>query len=275
MYLAFNAPHDPRQAPQEYLDKYPLENISLPKSWLPEYPFKDSIGNGPDLRDEALAPFPRTEYATKKQIQEYYAIITHLDVQIGEILDGLEATGKINNTYIIFTADHGLAVGRHGLMGKQTLFDHSIRVPFMVSGPEVPSGKIIGADIYLQDAMATSLELAGMEKPDYVFFNSLMAMLNGNQEKSNYPAIYGAYTNTQRMIRKNGFKLIVYPKIDKVLLFNLKNDPEEINDLSENPSYRAKVAALFGELLNLQQEMNDPLDISDLSEKISASELEN
>jgi hypothetical protein len=77
------------------------------------------------------------------------------------------------------------------------------------------------------------------------------------------------------MIRKNGFKLIVYPKIDKVLLFNLKNDPEEINDLSENPSYRAKVAALFGELLKLQQEMNDPLDISDLSEKISASELEN
>ncbi|MGI9545568.1 MAG: sulfatase-like hydrolase/transferase [Cyclobacteriaceae bacterium] len=148
MYLAFNAPHDPRQAPQEYLDMYPVDDIDLPESWLPEYPYKDSIGNGPDLRDEALAPFPRTEYAIKKHIQEYYAIITHLDHQVGIILDSLESSGKMDNTYIFFTADHGLATGRHGLLGKQSLFDHSIRVPFMITGPDVPKGKTIDADIY-------------------------------------------------------------------------------------------------------------------------------
>ncbi|WP_337251591.1 sulfatase-like hydrolase/transferase [Maribacter halichondriae] len=261
MYLAFNAPHDPRQAPQEYLDKYPLANISLPKSWLPMYPFKDSIGNGPDLRDEALAPFPRTEYATKKHIQEYYALITHLDDQIGEILNALEASGKMENTYIIFTADHGLAMGRHGLLGKQSLFDHSVRAPFMIMGHDVPKGKKVNHDIYLQDAMATSLDLAEIEKPDYVYFNSVLPLLEGKQEGS-YESIYGSYVDSQRMIRKDGFKLIVYPKLNKVLLFDLENDPEEMNDISASGKHQEKIQVLFKELLELQNKLNDSLDIS-------------
>ena len=264
MYLAFNAPHDPRQAPQEYLDKYPLENISLPKSWVPMYPFKDSIGNGPNLRDEALAPFPRTELATKKHIQEYYALITHLDDQIGAILEALEASGKMDNTFIIFTADHGLAMGRHGLLGKQTLFDHSIRSPFMIVGPNVQQDTVIGTDIYLQDAMATSLDLAGVEKPDYVYFNSIMPMVNSKQSASNYAAIYGGYVNSQRMIRKDGYKLLVYPKLKKVLLFDLVKDPEEMYDLADKPEHKKKIQTLFGELLKLQKELNDPLDISEI-----------
>ncbi|MEM9921012.1 MAG: sulfatase-like hydrolase/transferase, partial [Bacteroidota bacterium] len=66
MYVAFNAPHDPRQSPQEYIDRYPLDEMELPSNWLPEYPYQEAIGNGPSLRDEALAPFPRTAYALKK-----------------------------------------------------------------------------------------------------------------------------------------------------------------------------------------------------------------
>ncbi len=262
MYLAFNAPHDPRQAPKAYLDKYPLENISLPKSWLPMYPFKDSIGNGPNLRDEALAPFPRTEYATKKHIQEYYALITHLDDQIGAIFNELEATGKMDNTYIIFTSDHGLAMGRHGLLGKQTQFDHSIRPPFIIVGPDVPKENKIASDIYLQDAMATSLDLAGVDKPDYVFFNSVMDFVNGERTRSFYDGIYGGYVNSQRMIRKDGFKLMVYPKLNKVLLFDMANDPEEMYDLADEEKYQEKIDMLFADLMQLQKELNDPLDIS-------------
>ncbi len=267
MYLAFNAPHDPRQAPQEYLDKYPLENISIPKSWLPEYPFKDGIGNGRGLRDEALAPFPRTEYAIKKHIQEYYALITHLDDQIGAILDGLEESEQMQNTYVIFTADHGLAMGKHGLLGKQSQFDHSIRAPFMIMGPDIPRGKIIPSDIYLQDAMATSLELAGVQKPGYLYFHSVMDMVKGDQDKSHYNAIYGAYINYQRMIRKDGFKLIVYPELDKVLLYDMEQDPEEMKDLSEVEGYQSKVNDLFQDLLSLQKELNDTLDISHIRKK--------
>ncbi|MGC6430049.1 MAG: sulfatase-like hydrolase/transferase [Jejuia sp.] len=270
MYLAFNAPHDPRQAPQEFIDKYPVENISLPESWLPVYPYRNGMASGRNVRDEALAPFPRTEYATKKHIQEYYAIITHLDVQIGKILDRLEATGKMDNTYIIFTADHGLAMGKHGLLGKQSQFDHSIRAPFMIVGPDIPKNQKITEDIYLQDAMATSLELAGVEKPEYVFFNSVLDLATGKRKKSGYEAIYNGYRDKQRMIRKNGFKLIVYPDIEKTLLFDLKNDPEEMNDLSTNPAYLKTIQDLFKDLLELQKQMNDTLDITHIHNKYTS-----
>lgn len=262
MYLAFNAPHDPRQAPQAYLDKYPLEDISLPKSWLPEYPDKEKIGNGQDLRDEALAPFPRTEYAIKKHIQEYYAIITHLDTQIGEIIEALEASGKMDNTYIFFTADHGLAMGKHGLLGKQSLYDHSVRPPLMLMGPNIPKGKKVTNDIYLQDIMATSLEIASIDKPDYVAFNSFLDQATGKTKVGNYHEIYGAYIKFQRMIRKDGYKLIVYPRLNKLLLFDLNNDPEEMNDLSEAKPEKAKV--LLGDLITLQKKMKDKLDLQPL-----------
>lgn len=263
MYLAFNAPHDPRQAPQPYLDLYSVENIPVPESFLPEYPWKDSIGNSPALRDEALAPYPRTRYAVKKHRQEYYAIITHLDTQIGKILDALEASGEMDNTYIFFTADHGLAVGNHGLIGKQSLFDHSIRVPFIVAGPDIPAGKTLDQDVYVQDVMATSLELAGMEKPPYVAFNSVIDLVNGTTNRSYYSAIYGAYMDYQRMIRKDGYKLIVYPRIHKVLLFDLEKDPNEMNNLADKPKYKKVVKRLFEDLVDLQESMGDQLDLQE------------
>lgn len=269
MYLAFNAPHDPRQAPKEYLDMYPSENISLPKSWQPLYPYKDDIGNGADLRDEALAPFPRSEFAIIQHIREYYAIITHMDEQIGQILEALDASGKRDNTYIFFTADHGLAIGKHGLLGKQSLFDHSIRPPLMIVGPDIPKGRKVKNDVYLQDIMATSLEIAGVKKPEYVEFNSFLAQAKGETDKGNYGEIYGAYINLQRMIRKDGFKLIVYPKINKVLLFDLKVDPLEMNNLADDLSYQNKVKSLFLDLLNLQKEMEDELDLQELYKNVS------
>ncbi len=266
MYLAFNAPHDPRQAPQEYLDQYPLENIPLPENFLPEYPWKDSIGNSRLLRDEALAPYPRTKYAVKKHRQEYYAIITHLDEQIGKILDALQASGKMDNTYIFFTADHGLSVGQHGLMGKQSLYDHSIRVPLMLAGPGIPKGQTFDQDVYLQDVMATSLALAGIEKPPYVAFHSFLDIIRGKTEKSHYDAIYGAYMDYQRMIRKDGYKLIVYPRIKKVLLFDLDKDPKEVTNLAEK--HTKKVKSLFKDLMELQQRMEDRLDLSKIYQSL-------
>jgi arylsulfatase A-like enzyme len=261
MYLAFNAPHDPRQAPQEYIDQYPLEKISLPINFLPEYPWKDSIGVGQSLRDEALAPFPRTEYAVKKHRQEYYAIISHLDKQIGEILDALEKSGKMDNTFIFFTSDHGLSVGQHGLIGKQSLYDHSIRVPLIMVGPDIPKGQKLDQDVYLQDVMATSIELAGMEKPSYVEFNSFLDIVHGKTKKSHYNAIYGAYIDHQRMIRKDGYKLLVYPRIDKVLLFDLERDPKEMNNLADDAQHTDLVKGMFKDLLDLQKDMGDELNL--------------
>ncbi len=264
MYLAFNAPHDPRQAPKEYLDKYSLENISVPNSYLPEYPFRKSIANGNDLRDEALAPFPRTEYAIKVHKKEYYASITHLDAQIGKILKALEISDKMDNTYIILTSDHGLAMGKHGLIGKQNLFDHSIRAPMIIVGPDVLKNKKITQDVYIQDAMATSLEIASVNKPNYVEFNSFLNLAKGTSVKGNYNEIYGAYLDVQRMIRKDNYKLLVYPEIKKTLLFDLKNDPEEMKDISDKKENKEKVKQLFKDLIQLQKEMDDPLNLENI-----------
>ncbi|WP_298369493.1 sulfatase-like hydrolase/transferase [uncultured Lutibacter sp.] len=267
MYLAFNAPHDPRQAPQEFVDMYPLENISVPKSFLPEYPYRHNIANGDDLRDEALAPFPRTEYAVKVHTQEYYASITHVDAQIGAIIETLKKSGKMNNTYIIYTADHGLAMGRHGLLGKQSLFDHSIRPPMVIIGPDIPADKRSNVDVYLQDVMATALDISGAEKPAYVEFNSFLDIAKGKRKESHYKSIYGAYLSVSRMIRKDGFKLLVYPELNKILLFDLINDPEEMNDLAGDSANKEKIKTMFDELLVLQKEMDDPLDISGIYNK--------
>ncbi len=260
MYLAFNAPHDPRQAPQSYLDLYEPNRLPDFPNFLPEYPWKKEIGCSALLRDEALAPFPRTTFAVKKHLQEYYAIISHLDAQIGEILDALEAAGNLNNTYVFFTADHGLAIGQHGLLGKQSLFDHSIRVPFMVSGPGIEPGKVYGQDIYLQDIMPTTLELAGIPQPDDVDFHSLWDILQSQNHAGHYTnGIYGCYRDLQRMNRKNGYKLIVYPSMDKTLLFNLNEDPWEMNDLSNDPKHHDRLQSMMNDLLALQKEMQDPL----------------
>ena len=260
MYIAFNAPHDPRQSPQAYVDKYPLEKISVPENFLAEYPYKDGIGCGANLRDEKLGPFPRTEHAVKVHRQEYYAIITHMDAQMGLILDALDATGKADNTYIFFTADHGLAVGHHGLIGKQNLYDHSVRVPLMVTGPGVPKNRKIDAPVYLQDIMPSALELAGVRKPQHVQFKSLLPLIDGRAERS-YDAIYGGYIDLQRMVSTGGYKMIYYAKISKTLLYNLKADPLEMNNLADDPANARLLGKLKARLKELQKEVGDTLNL--------------
>lgn len=260
MYLAFNAPHDPRQSPKEFVDKYPWEEIELPENYMPLYPYREEMRVGKGQRDESLAPFPRTEYAVKVNRQEYYAIITHMDQQIGRILDELEASGQAENTYIFFSADHGLACGEHGLMGKQNMFEHSLRVPLMVSGPGIEKDKHIDARVYLQDIMATTLELAETERPEHVEFQSLMPLVRGEKEQQ-YDAIYGGYLDAQRAVLVGDYKLILYPRVPVALLFNVEEDPLEMTNLAENPENLPLVKKMFSKLLELQEELEDDLDL--------------
>ncbi len=260
MYIAFNAPHDPRQSPKEFVDRYPVERIKLPRNFLPEYPFKDDIGCAHKLRDENLAPMPRTEHSVKVHRREYYAIITHLDAQIGRVLDALDQSGKADKTWIFFTADHGLAVGQHGLLGKQNLYDHSVRVPFMVIGPGVPAGRRTNEPIYYQDVMPTTLELAGVPRPQHVDFQSLLPIIQ-QQAASKYSSIYNAYIDLQRSITDEGWKLLLYPKIKKVRLYHVAQDPLEMNDLGEAPENSARKKLLFAELVRWQKLTGDQLEL--------------
>ena len=261
MYLSFNSPHDPRQAPKEFVEMYPQEEMDVPPNFLPENSFKDPMGSPADLRDERLAPFPRTEYAVRVHRREYYAMITHMDSQIGRILDALDKSGKRGNTYIIFTADNGLAIGAHGLFGKQNMFEHSVKVPLIIAGPGLPKQKRIDTPVYMQDVMPTTLEIAGKEIPQHVQFKSLLPLLRGERTEQ-YASIYGAYQpQSQRMVRCGDFKLIVYPNAKTVLLYNLKNDPDEIENLASQTEHAQTIRELFAELKRLQQETGDSLEL--------------
>lgn len=255
MYISFMAPHDPRTMPKEYLDRYDAEKINLPENFMPEHPFDNGELR---IRDEMLAAFPRTPEEIRRHIAEYYAMITHADAQIGRVLEALRETGKADNTIIVFSGDNGLALGRHGLMGKQNLYEHSVHVPLIMSGPGIPSGEKRDAFCYLLDIYPTLCNLAGIPIPDSVEGKSLVsAMQNaGNKIRDN---LLFAYTSLHRGVRDERYKLIEYVVEEKrtTQLFDLQADPFELNNLADNPSYAEPLKRLRKELLRWKDELGD------------------
>lgn len=151
------------------------------------------------------------------------------------------------------------------------MYDHSIRVPFLVAGPKVKSGLKLRTPIYLQDVMPTSLEIGGAPKPETCEFNSFLSRLGGEGEESSDPAIYGAYLGLQRCVTYQGWKLIVYPKPGVVRLYNLEKDPHELNDLANEQAHRSQIKLLFAKLLQLQVQFADKLDLRSLFPNLVAS----
>ena len=116
--------------------------------------------------------------------------------------------------------------------------------------------------------MATSLDLAKAEKPTHVQFNSLLPMIKDGKS-GGLESVYGTYVNFQRMVISGNHKLLLFPKIKKALLFNLKDDPEELNDISNKPGSQKKMKSLFKKLLKLQKESGDTLELSPIYPKLA------
>jgi arylsulfatase A-like enzyme len=257
MLISYMAPHDPRMAPAEYAAMYPPDSIELPGNFLPEHPFD----NGElKVRDEMLASFPRTGREIRQHIAGYYAMITHMDHHIGRVLDGLEKSGHAKNTIIIFAGDNGLAVGQHGLMGKQSMYDHSLRVPLVMSGPGIARGRTVDALVNLQDLFPTACELAGLPRPGTCESPSLAPLLAGSA-RAVRECVFGAYRDVQRMVRTDQYKLIVYPKVGRIQLFDMRADPLEKQDLSADPVHAQALARLKELLRQCQREAGDPLEL--------------
>lgn len=252
MYVGFNSPHDPRQAPRDVVERYPADRIEIPPNYLAEHPFDQGDAK---VRDELLAPFPRSREAVRLHRSEYYAHITYMDTQIGRIVDALEKSGKAANTYVIFTADHGLAVGQHGLMGKQNLYDHSVRMPYTICGPGIPRQKV-DALMYQHSTFATTCELAGVPLPKSVEFPSLVDMMHG-RGREQHDAVFCWYRNFQRSVRTEEHKLIVYPEAGVTQLFDIVKDPWETKDCSTTREYAAVKQHLLDRLRKFQHELGD------------------
>jgi arylsulfatase A-like enzyme len=254
-YVAFTAPHDPRMAPGDFNRLYRPQDMPLPPNFLPQHPF-----NTGDLtvRDENLLPWPRTPELVREQLSEYYGLVSHLDQQVGRIVAAVQEQGLGKDTIIVYAADHGLALGSHGLLGKQSLYEHSMRAPLIVVGPGIAAGDRQSL-VYLHDLFPTILEWADVPLPAEQEGQSLRPLLTKETAGEGRDVLFTAYKDTIRAVRDERWKLIRYPQIDRTQLFDLVADPHETQDLSaaETPESHAVLTRLRTALTLAQQEHGD------------------
>ena len=290
IYFGFSHPHDTRNGTPELLAKYGavnhMDQNSLPpanpkqpqlqENYLPAHPF---FHGHPELRDEERVSGVwknRDEQTIRNELGREYACDENIDIQLGKVLRKLDEMGELDNTYIFYTADHGIAIGRHGLTGKQNLYEHTWRVPFIVKGPGIEAGKRVEGNIYLLDILPTVCDLAGIKIPESVQGKSFKPVLEG-EKKSVREVMYGVYCGGSkpgmRCVKKGDWKLIKYDLMDGTIqetqLFNLAENPNEYlpehqksgemeTNLADNPKYADKLAEMEALLLEQMKANGDP-----------------
>jgi len=297
IYFGFSHPHDPRFAPEELLTHYGASNREvpttpaedappLPRNYLPAHPFPHGH---PGLRDEVKVQGvmrKRDEATLRNELGRQFACNENIDQQIGRVLTRLEEMGERDNTIVIYTADHGMAIGRHGLQGKQNLYEHTFRVPFVIQGPGIPAGKRVVANSYLLDVLPTLCDFADIPAPTTVEGKSLRPVLEGRDETVR-EVVYGVYAGGtkpgMRCIRKGDYKLIQYDtlagSVRKTQLFNLNDNPDELlaahhvdvvvaltgnaparhqRNLADDPRFASKLREMEALLLSEMQRLDDP-----------------
>lgn len=239
VHVNFTAPHDPRFTPRgfEWNDRLLPQ---VPANFAARHPFDHGNQEG---RDEVLLPRPLTEQTVREELAIYYALIEHLDAQVGRILERLDQLGERENTIVIYTSDHGLALGSHGLTGKQNMYEHTIGVPLVAMGPGIPKGKQIAAQCYLRDLFPTICEWCGTATPAGLDGRSLQPLIDGRIREL-YSEVFGYFTDTQQMLRTDRWKYVRYPRVEREQLFDLRNDPQEMHDLIQAPEH-ASLKATF------------------------------
>ena len=310
IYFGFSHPHDTRDGLPELLAKYGATNHSdpdslpeahpkqprLPPNYLPGHPFPFRL---PGARDEERVSgvwFNRDERTIRNELGREFACSENIDIQIGRVLKKLEAMGELDNTYIFYTSDHGIAIGRHGLQGKQNLYEHSWRVPFIVKGPGITAGTRAPGNVYLLDVLASLCDLAGIEAPDTNEGLSLKPVLMG-QTQTIREVMYGVFAAETRpglrAVRKGNWKLTKYDVYDGKYrvthLFNLADNPYELihehhdpavialtgitpeshqTNLATVPGYEDKLAEMEALLLEEMRKHDDPFRLWDQPQEV-------
>ncbi len=244
IYLAPPVPHDPREAEPRFHKLYDPDKIQLSPAFMPLHPFDNGEMS---VRDEKLAPWPRTPEDTRRQIADYRACITGLDHHVGRVLDALKASGALDHTLVIFSGDNGLSLGEHGLFGKQNLYEFGgMHVPLVLAGPGVPKGRS-DALVYLMDLFPTLVDYAGGKLPAGIDGKNLRPLIEGKAPKVR-DVLYTAYRDRMRAVRDERWKLIRYPLVDRTQLFDLASDPLELDNLAAKPEHSGRVTEMMATL---------------------------
>ena len=254
-YVAFTAPHDPRQPPPDFRQR---KLPPLPQNFRGQLGFDNGMMRGG--RDENLGAWPRTEKMIREQLAEYYGLIEHMDAEIGRILRALRESGHAENTIIVFAADNGLALGSHGLLGKQSVYEHSMRTPMIVVGRGIPKGKETQAFTYLHDLYPTLCGLVGVSAPPGLDGENLRPIWEGKRERVR-DSVFLPFLQIQRAVRDERWKLIAYPKIGYLELFDLQSDPHETQNLIARADLAGEVRRLRGLMGEWQEKVGDKVAI--------------
>ncbi len=243
LYLAYSAPHDPRQPVSPWRERQEASPPPLPPNFLPRHPFNNGALS---IRDEHLAPWPRPEEMVREQTAHYYAMIEQLDDGIGRVIAALAKAGRLDRTIIVFAGDNGLAMGSHGLMGKQSPYEHSLRVPLIIAAPGFAAGRKHEGLASTHDLMPTVLDLAGFPIPADVDGRSLKPALSGGSPVRDRLSMSVYFENLDaHALREGSWKLIRYPSLDRTQLFNLAEDPHEMRDLSAVAEHSDRIAGML------------------------------
>lgn len=254
LHVNFTAPHDPLLWPRGIEPSSDAAALSLPANFRVEHPFDHGNQAG---RDERIVPAPRSADDVKRERAIYFTLVQNVDAQVGRILRSLEQAGIMDRTLVIFSSDHGLALGSHGLMGKQNQYEHTINVPLIAAGPGVQAGARSNVQCYLRDLFPTVCEWTGMSTPPSVQGRSLIRALSGDPTEI-HSAIFGRFTDSQRMLRSaDGWKLIWYPKIQRTQLFHVSQDVEELHDLAADAEHQDRLRSMMDTLTAWLHEQRD------------------
>jgi len=256
-YVSFTVPHDPRSPDTEYIGTYGDEGLPLPGNYMPKHPFE--LGNM-KIRDENLGAWPRSPEQIRAQLADYYGLITQLDDQVDRIINTMKDLGLYDNTIIIFTSDHGLGIGSHGLLGKQNLYEHSMKSPLSHQIPGIPINESTNALVYLYDIFPTLCGMLNIKPPDGIEGKDYSPIIAQEQlEVRN--SIFTSYTGYQRAVRNHRWKLIQYPKLNHTQLFDLQNDPYELNNLAQDEAYSQQVKEMWTLLEKWQKNTGDTVKL--------------
>ncbi|MFQ3649447.1 MAG: sulfatase [Gemmataceae bacterium] len=243
----FFRPHTPFVAPKKYFDLYPTKKINLPM--VPQDHRK--VHPAPAFASSKKEQEKLTDPLRREAIQAYLASTTFMDAQVGLVLEALEKHKIADRTIVVFTSDHGYHLGEHGLWQKQSLFEHSARVPLIIYDPRAKgNGKASGATVELTDLHATLADLAGLKAPQ-TDGRSLVPLLADPAAKWDRPAL----TQVRRGGAKDGFMgyslrtaRYRYTEWDGgkrgVQLVDLDNDPDETKNLAADPAYAETIKKL-------------------------------
>ncbi|WP_280531355.1 arylsulfatase [Paenibacillus sp. J23TS9] len=250
LWMSFVRPHSPLDPPQAYLDLY--KDIEFPEPPVGDW----ALQSDPGL--EGLSPYTSKGLVPKRRLQNamaaYYALITHIDHQIGRFMQVLAEYGEKNNTVILFTSDHGELMGDHHLFRKSLPYEGSARVPFIVNDPgnllSLGTGKVVQEVVEMRDIMPTLLDAAGVAIPGSVDGGSVLKLAAASSEEGSGNAeawrsyLHGEHTQgmqSNHWLTDGKEKYIWFSQTGEEQLFLLTDDPQELHNAARDQAYQERM----------------------------------